>query len=88
MWVLSKKGGGGVIDLHQPGYQKPYYRLFYPNRIPQSDSFGSVGTVQNVTLIAADTLTALGKATEEYLSKQTILPKKDVAVFYFPMAEC
>jgi hypothetical protein len=79
----AKTGAGGVIDLHQPGYQKPYYRLFYPNRIPQSDSSGSVGTVQNVTLIAADTLSALGEATEEYLSKQTIAPKTDVAAFYF-----
>ena len=78
-----EKGGGGVIDLHQPGYQKPYYRLFYPNRIPRSDSFGSVGTAQNVTLIAADTLTALGKATEKYLLNQTIEPETDVAVFYF-----
>jgi hypothetical protein len=42
-----------------------------------------VGTAQNVTLIAADTLTALGKATEDYLSNQTIEPETDVAAFYF-----
>jgi hypothetical protein len=27
----AKSGAGGVIHLHQPGYRKPYYRLFYPN---------------------------------------------------------
>jgi hypothetical protein len=80
--VGSVKGGaGGVIDLHQPGFRKPYYRLFYPTEIPASDSPGWVGTDQNVTLIAADTLSALAEATDDYLSNQTT--ETGAAVFHF-----
>ncbi|HEY9830996.1 MAG TPA: hypothetical protein V6D26_10470, partial [Stenomitos sp.] len=65
----SRGGAGGIIDLLGVDYARPYYRLFYPKQFPSSDEKGFSGSQKNVTLVGADNLEALKKATEAYQTR-------------------
>ena len=78
----SESGAGGVIDLQQPGYQQPYFRLFYPQQF--SGSGGRAGAERVATLVGATSLKALDTATELYTSRNGVLPPSpQYASFYF-----
>jgi hypothetical protein len=68
----AKGGAGGIIDLHKPGFGRPWYRLLYPAEFPGGDTPGWVGTSQNATLVGARTRADLERATEQYLARGTV----------------
>lgn len=59
----------GIIDLHAQGQQRRHYRLFYPNTYIAANVAGNTALASNVALIGADTLTDMGTATSQYLTK-------------------
>lgn len=78
----AQGGAGGIVDLLDPAYRRPYYRLFYPKQI--SNSTGHIGAERVAVLIGADSLDEMGKATAKYLNNNGELPNTDKSVgFYF-----
>lgn len=76
------EGVSGMVDLLDPTYRRPYYRLFYPNQL--SNTAGHNGAERAVVLIGADTLTEMKTATDNYLNNNGELPNTDGAIgFYF-----
>jgi hypothetical protein len=71
---------GGILQLQQQAFRRPYYRLIYPSIYPSSD--GWEGIERNPTLIGADTLADLQAASGQYLSNGRITDP-NVAAFYF-----
>lgn len=81
--VTTSETVSGLVDLLQPGYRKPFYRLVYPdNFVPAS---GTVGAERVTVLIGADSLSDLEQATTYYRSpnQATVVPPGDVALAYF-----
>ncbi len=78
---IAQTGAGGVIDLLQVGYRKPYYRLFYPRQF--SGSEGRVGAERVATLIGASSLNALQEATAAFLEQGHVPDTNDRVSFYF-----
>ena len=76
------EGVGGIVDLLDPVYRRPYYRLFYPNQF--SNTAGHNGAERVVVLIGADSLSDMQTATDNYLTNNGELPNSDGSVgFYF-----
>ncbi|MEO1083058.1 MAG: hypothetical protein AAFY88_02330, partial [Acidobacteriota bacterium] len=80
--VAANTGGaGGIVDLKNSVYRRRFFRICMPPSFPSSDSSGFVGIAQNITLLGADTLTALEKATDAYYSSEPI-PTDAVSAFF------
>ena len=81
--VPSSETVSGLVDLLQPGYRKPFYRLLYPdNFVPAT---GTVGAERVTALIGADSPSDLDQATAYYRNpdQATVVPPADVALAYF-----
>lgn len=61
-------GAAGPIDLSGQAFAYPYFRLFYPQNYPSSDSTGSVGIADNPVIVGAGSLSDLNAATQSYVS--------------------
>ena len=71
------------LDLQSTGTSRRYWRLFYPSQIPASTT-ANTGITQNVTLIGADSLSDLNKATNSYItSGQTIETSIPIIYIFF-----
>ncbi len=68
---LVVRTAAGLIDLQAAGSARRYYRLFYPTQLPAANQTGDGSITGGVTLIGADTLADLNKATTAYLSTGT-----------------
>jgi hypothetical protein len=55
---------GSIIDLQKSGSARRYYRLIYPVQLAPPDRPDNAGFYDNVTLIGADLLSDLNKATD------------------------
>lgn len=72
---ISTNGGGnirtaaGLIDLQAAGSARRHYRLFYPTQLPAASEPGSSSIASSITLIGADTLADLNKATDAYINQ-------------------
>ncbi|MFI2242482.1 hypothetical protein [Streptomyces chrestomyceticus] len=70
---------GGLLDLQAAGVARRYWRLCFPTKYPPVHLPGDVQLGNSVTLIGADSLGSLEKATEAY---QAGAPADDVDLRY------
>jgi hypothetical protein len=75
-------GAAGLIDLQGPLMRRRYFRLCYPSQFASSDSGGSEGIAQNVTLLGADNLDTLNRASDTYFESRRVTDSAVVAAFF------
>ncbi len=80
---ISNSGAGGLIDLLQAGFRRPYYRLFYARQVAGGTTTGRSERV--ATLVGSDNLTDIEAATEEFRKNGqiTIPPGNNSRVTFF-----
>ena len=78
----TSKLASGLPDLEAASASRRHFRLLYPTNVNNAEAEGEVHHLQNVTLIGADSLEALEKATEYYQKGQTYT-KDNVATTVF-----
>jgi hypothetical protein len=72
-----------LIDLEQTGGAYRYYRLTYPQNVPQGTAPGAVGTSLNIRLTGANTVKDLNTAppyTAWFFGRDVVIPEIAVAV--------
>lgn len=72
---------GGLIDLQPIAAARPHVRLFYPTSIPANTEPGDVSMLDNVALMAAQTLASLAAATTAFPQPATATPPNVYTIF-------
>ena len=78
----NQGGAAGPIDLSGQAFAYPYYRLFYPQNYPSSDSTGSVGVANNPVIFGAGSLSDVNTATRSYLQNGNFGQVSGVGAFF------
>ena len=78
----NQGGAAGPIDLSGQAFAYPYYRLFYPQNYPSSDSTGSVGVATNPVILGAGSLADLNTATQAYVQNGNFGGVSVVSAFF------
>ena len=74
-------GAAGAIDLQGSAFAYPHVRLFYPAKVPASDTMGSISLTDNVVLYGAGSIADLEAATTSYLANGTFGGQGTAAFF-------
>lgn len=73
----------GSADFFGPGARQAYFRLFYPRVFPPSGGEGSASTASNVTVVGAQSWTALENATNTYATSGNLPAGGSLFIAYF-----
>jgi Concanavalin A-like lectin/glucanases superfamily len=78
---VSTSGAGGLVDLMQSSFRRPYYRLFYFRQVAGTTTSGRSERV--ASLVGSNSLADLNDATQEFITTGQITPTNRRVTFFF-----
>ncbi len=78
---VTESGAGGLVDLMQSSFRRPYYRLFYHRQVPGTTTVGRSERV--ATLVGSNSLSDLNEAAQEFITTGQIAATSRRVTFFF-----
>ncbi len=78
---VTESGAGGLVDLMQSSFRRPYYRLFYHRQAPGTTTVGRSERV--ATLVGSNSLSDLNEAAQEFITTGQIATTSRRVTFFF-----